>query len=137
MAKKDKKDKKKDKDGTEKDDVKIGDELKIGKDDADDDDDDDDSETGTDETKGNEPGIDEDDMTEEAKSVKMVWMHKKAKPGTVADVFAFRGTANEEGYFVVDVPKAKVKNELKRKPSLIPLDMYLKRREMEIELENL
>lgn len=80
----------------------------------------------------------EDEMTEETeKTLKMIWLHKKAKPGTVSDVFAYSGIANDEGFFVVDVPKAKVKNELKRKPSLIPYSTYEKQREMEKEIEDL
>lgn len=63
-------------------------------------------------------------------TIKMIWPGKYVTPGEKQNCFGMEGTANEEGFLVVDCPKEKVKNELKRKPqSLIPLDLYEERKE--------
>jgi len=83
--------------------------------------------------------MDNDFETEEVEveTVKMIWIHKKVNPGETGKVFGFPAVGNEQGFFVCDVPKRKVKNEMKRPQTLLLLDVWKKRLVLEEEARNL
>lgn len=70
-------------------------------------------------------------------TVKMIWLHKKVTPGEVGKVFGFPATANKDGFFVCDVPKNKVKNEMKRGNKLVLVETWKKRLALEEEVSKL
>jgi len=71
--------------------------------------------------------------TESGETIQMIWPFKHLPPGTEERVFGRPGVANKLGLLVVDVPRERVKNEMKRKKSLVPLDVFMKKRQAEIE----
>jgi hypothetical protein len=71
------------------------------------------------------------------KTVEMVWIHKKVKPGDIDTVFGWEGIGNDDGFLVVEMPESQVNNEMKRVTSLIPLDIYEKRKDLEREAKAL
>jgi len=72
---------------------------------------------------------------EELEPIEMIWPHKLMKPGESEEVFGLKGVANQDGLLIVTVPRYRVKNEMTRKRKLIPLSVWKKQREAELEAE--
>lgn len=76
-----------------------------------------------------------EEVKKDSNFVPMIWTHKKVREGDTLNCFGLVGVANEDGFLVVQCPKGRVKNELKRGPKRLELlEIYDKRVAMEKEL---
>lgn len=70
------------------------------------------------------------------KTVAMIWPHKKGREGETTTIFGLPAVCGKDGFFIVECPVERIKNEGKRSPKkLISLELFEKKKALEKEFE--